>query len=72
MNVEPNEEGQKEGKAKPGRHPYVHKPFLYSKYYSDSDDEETVVQRRQSIVSWSNFLLFLLFIFSNYEFGCGE
>ncbi|XP_055513818.1 biorientation of chromosomes in cell division protein 1-like 1 [Leucoraja erinacea] len=49
MNVEPNEEGQKEGKAKPGRHPYVHKPFLYSKYYSDSDDEETVVQRRQSI-----------------------
>ncbi|XP_078257374.1 biorientation of chromosomes in cell division 1-like 1 [Rhinoraja longicauda] len=49
MNVETNEEGQKECKAKPGRHPYVHKPFLYSKYYSDSDDEETVVQRRQSI-----------------------
>uniref|UniRef100_UPI00398E8AD4 biorientation of chromosomes in cell division protein 1-like 1 isoform X2 n=1 Tax=Pristiophorus japonicus TaxID=55135 RepID=UPI00398E8AD4 len=47
--LETNEEEQKEGKAKPGRHPYVHKPFLYSKYYSDSDDEETVVQRRQSI-----------------------
>ncbi|XP_078401028.1 biorientation of chromosomes in cell division 1-like 1 isoform X3 [Cetorhinus maximus] len=45
--LETNE--QKEGRVKPGRHPYVHKPFLYSKYYSDSDDEETVVQRRQSI-----------------------
>ncbi|XP_048389228.2 biorientation of chromosomes in cell division protein 1-like 1 [Stegostoma tigrinum] len=42
-------EDQKESRAKPVRHPYVHKPFLYSKYYSDSDDEETVVQRRQSI-----------------------
>ncbi|XP_051901298.1 biorientation of chromosomes in cell division protein 1-like 1 isoform X2 [Pristis pectinata] len=49
MNLETNEGEQKEGKAKPGRHPYVHKPFLYSKYYNDSDDEETVVQRRQSI-----------------------
>ncbi|XP_072352493.1 uncharacterized protein bod1l1 isoform X2 [Scyliorhinus torazame] len=46
--LETNEE-QKEGRVKPGRHPYIHKPFLYSKYYSDSDDEETVVQRRQSI-----------------------
>ncbi|XP_075786836.1 biorientation of chromosomes in cell division protein 1-like 1 isoform X2 [Pelodiscus sinensis] len=36
-------------KAKPVRHAYVHKPFLYSKYYSDSDDERTVEQRRQSI-----------------------
>uniref|UniRef100_A0A8C4N6S7 BOD1/SHG1 domain-containing protein n=1 Tax=Eptatretus burgeri TaxID=7764 RepID=A0A8C4N6S7_EPTBU len=31
------------------RAPYVHKPFLYSKYYSDSDDEETVEKRRQRI-----------------------
>ncbi|XP_050803182.1 biorientation of chromosomes in cell division protein 1-like 1 isoform X3 [Gopherus flavomarginatus] len=38
-----------DGKAKPVRHAYVHKPFLYSKYYSDSDDERTVEQRRQSI-----------------------
>ncbi|XP_054437918.1 biorientation of chromosomes in cell division protein 1-like 1 [Pteronotus mesoamericanus] len=38
-----------EGKAKSGRHAYVHKPYLYSKYYSDSDDELTVEQRRQSI-----------------------
>ncbi|XP_059844873.1 biorientation of chromosomes in cell division protein 1-like 1 isoform X2 [Hypanus sabinus] len=48
-NLETTKEEQKEVKAKPGRHPYVHKPFLYSKYYNDSDDEETVVQRRQSI-----------------------
>lgn len=40
-----------EGKAKTVRHAYVHKPYLYSKYYSDSDDELTVEQRRQSIVS---------------------
>ncbi|XP_071412888.1 biorientation of chromosomes in cell division protein 1-like 1 [Pithys albifrons albifrons] len=38
-----------DGKAKPTRHAYVHKPFLYSKYFSDSDDERTVEQRRQSI-----------------------
>ncbi|KAM9143098.1 biorientation of chromosomes in cell division protein 1-like 1 isoform 2-T2 [Pangshura tecta] len=38
-----------DGKAKPVRHAYVHKPFLYSKYYSDSDDERTVEQHRQSI-----------------------
>ncbi|XP_036901646.1 biorientation of chromosomes in cell division protein 1-like 1 isoform X2 [Sturnira hondurensis] len=38
-----------EGKAKSGRQAYVHKPYLYSKYYSDSDDELTVEQRRQSI-----------------------
>ncbi|XP_004847326.1 biorientation of chromosomes in cell division protein 1-like 1 isoform X2 [Heterocephalus glaber] len=38
-----------EGKAKSARHAYVHKPYLYSKYYSDSDDELTVEQRRQSI-----------------------
>ncbi|XP_069782111.1 biorientation of chromosomes in cell division protein 1-like 1 isoform X2 [Narcine bancroftii] len=48
-NLESNAEEQKEGKARPGRHPYVHKPFLYSKYYNDSDDEETVVQHRQSV-----------------------
>ncbi|XP_008825120.1 biorientation of chromosomes in cell division protein 1-like 1 [Nannospalax galili] len=38
-----------EGKARSVRHAYVHKPYLYSKYYSDSDDELTVEQRRQSI-----------------------
>uniref|UniRef100_A0A8D2AYW4 Biorientation of chromosomes in cell division 1 like 1 n=1 Tax=Sciurus vulgaris TaxID=55149 RepID=A0A8D2AYW4_SCIVU len=38
-----------EGKPKSVRHAYVHKPYLYSKYYSDSDDELTVEQRRQSI-----------------------
>ncbi|XP_025048331.1 biorientation of chromosomes in cell division protein 1-like 1 [Alligator sinensis] len=38
-----------DGKTKPVRHAYIHKPFLYSKYYSDSDDERTVEQRRQSI-----------------------
>ncbi|CAN2388553.1 replication fork processing [Pristimantis euphronides] len=40
---------QSETKAKGTRHAYVHKPFLYSKYYSDSDDELTVEQRRQSV-----------------------
>ncbi|XP_074003164.1 biorientation of chromosomes in cell division protein 1-like 1 [Numenius arquata] len=38
-----------DGKTKPVRHAYVRKPFLYSKYFSDSDDERTVEQRRQSI-----------------------
>ncbi|XP_075714324.1 biorientation of chromosomes in cell division protein 1-like 1 [Rhinoderma darwinii] len=38
-----------ERKTKGTRHAYVHKPFLYSKYYSDSDDELTVEQRRQSV-----------------------
>ncbi|XP_036115375.1 biorientation of chromosomes in cell division protein 1-like 1 [Molossus molossus] len=38
-----------EGRAKSVRHAYIHKPYLYSKYYSDSDDELTVEQRRQSI-----------------------
>ncbi|XP_077333898.1 biorientation of chromosomes in cell division protein 1-like 1 [Lithobates pipiens] len=38
-----------ETKAKGTRHSYVHKPYLYSKYYSDSDDELTVEQRRQSV-----------------------
>ncbi|XP_005656554.1 biorientation of chromosomes in cell division protein 1-like 1 isoform X3 [Sus scrofa] len=38
-----------EGRAKSVRHAYVHKPYLYSKYYSDSDDELTVEQRRQCI-----------------------
>lgn len=48
-----------EGKAKNVRHAYVHKPYLYSKYYSDSDDELTVEQRRQSIVSqiWALVML---------------
>ncbi|NXC31879.1 BD1L1 protein, partial [Campylorhamphus procurvoides] len=38
-----------DGKAKSVRHTYVRKPFLYSKYFSESDDERTVEQRRQSI-----------------------
>ncbi|XP_018429203.1 PREDICTED: biorientation of chromosomes in cell division protein 1-like 1 [Nanorana parkeri] len=38
-----------ETKAKGTRQAYVHKPYLYSKYYSDSDDELTVEQRRQSV-----------------------
>ncbi|XP_054453105.1 biorientation of chromosomes in cell division protein 1-like 1 [Anoplopoma fimbria] len=33
---------------KPRRKAYVHKPFLYSRYYSDSDDEITVEERRRS------------------------
>ncbi|CAO2610838.1 Biorientation of chromosomes in cell division protein 1-like 1 [Lemmus lemmus] len=37
------------GKARSVRHASVHKPYLYSKYYSDSDDELTVEQQRQSI-----------------------
>ncbi|XP_068133653.1 biorientation of chromosomes in cell division protein 1-like 1 [Hyperolius riggenbachi] len=40
---------QAEGKTKGTRHSYVHKPYLYSKYYSDSDDEVTVEQRRLSV-----------------------
>ncbi|CAH2299832.1 Hypothetical predicted protein [Pelobates cultripes] len=43
-----SETDQNEAKPKTTRHSYVHKPFLYSKYYSDSDDELTVEQRRQS------------------------
>lgn len=35
---------------KPRRKAYVHKPFLYSRYYSDSDDEVTVEERRRSAV----------------------
>ncbi|KAJ1214217.1 hypothetical protein NDU88_001842 [Pleurodeles waltl] len=40
---------QSDGKTKIVRHSYVHKPYLYSRYYSDSDDEQTVEQHRQSI-----------------------
>ncbi|XP_063313858.1 biorientation of chromosomes in cell division protein 1-like 1 [Pelobates fuscus] len=43
-----SETDQNEAKPKTTRHSYVHKPFLYSKYYSDSDDELTVEQRRQA------------------------
>lgn len=39
---------------KPRRKAYVHKPFLYSRYYSDSDDEITVEERRRSAVSCVN------------------
>lgn len=39
-----------EEERKPRRKAYVHKPFLYSRYYSDSDDEITVEERRRSAV----------------------
>ncbi|XP_028816649.1 biorientation of chromosomes in cell division protein 1-like 1 isoform X2 [Denticeps clupeoides] len=42
------DEETKERKPRAGRQAYVHKPFLYSRYYSDSDDEVTVEQRRRS------------------------
>lgn len=51
--TKPHSNEMSDGKAKPVRHAYVRKPFLYSKYFSDSDDERTVEQRRQSIVSVS-------------------
>lgn len=55
----PTDEGEKVEKKqgggdedrKPRRKAYVHKPFLYSRYYSDSDDEVTVEERRRSAVS---------------------
>ncbi|KAG8003861.1 Aurora kinase B [Nibea albiflora] len=40
--------GDAEEDRKPRRKAYVHKPFLYSRYYSDSDDEVTVEERRRS------------------------
>ncbi|KAM9376625.1 uncharacterized protein bod1l1 isoform 2-T2 [Pholidichthys leucotaenia] len=40
--------GDEEKERKPRRKAYVHKPFLYSRYYSDSDDEITVEERRRS------------------------
>lgn len=43
--------GEGEDERKPRRKAYVHKPFLYSRYYSDSDDEVTVEERRRSAVS---------------------
>lgn len=43
-----------EEERKPRRKAYVHKPFLYSRYYSDSDDEITVEERRKSAVSCMN------------------
>ncbi|XP_051928955.1 biorientation of chromosomes in cell division protein 1-like 1 [Hippocampus zosterae] len=47
---EAGEETGEEGKeSKPRRKAYVHKPFLYSRYYSDSDDEITVEERRRSV-----------------------
>ncbi|XP_077466055.1 biorientation of chromosomes in cell division 1-like 1 isoform X2 [Stigmatopora argus] len=46
---ETGEETGEEGReSKPRRKAYVHKPFLYSRYYSDSDDEVTVEERRRS------------------------
>lgn len=43
--------GDEDKERKPRRKAYVHKPFLYSRYYSDSDDEITVEERRRSAVS---------------------
>ncbi|XP_053735573.1 biorientation of chromosomes in cell division protein 1-like 1 isoform X2 [Synchiropus splendidus] len=40
--------GEGDKTLKPRRKAYVHKPFLYSRYYSDSDDEVTVEERRRS------------------------
>ncbi|XP_029021238.1 biorientation of chromosomes in cell division protein 1-like 1 isoform X2 [Betta splendens] len=40
--------GEEDKESKPRRKAYVHKPFLYSRYYSDSDDEITVEERRRS------------------------
>ncbi|XP_078117531.1 biorientation of chromosomes in cell division 1-like 1 [Sander vitreus] len=40
---------EEEEERKPRRKAYVHKPFLYSRYYSDSDDEITVEERRRSV-----------------------
>ncbi|KAM6953135.1 uncharacterized protein bod1l1 [Aplochiton taeniatus] len=41
-------DAEEDKERKPRRQAYVHKPFLYSRYYSDSDDEVTVEQRRRS------------------------
>lgn len=49
--TEDDSEGGKEKKPRGVRQGYVHKPFLYSRYYSDSDDEVTVEQRRRSVVT---------------------
>ncbi|XP_063166462.1 biorientation of chromosomes in cell division protein 1-like 1 [Candoia aspera] len=49
IKAKPEADGTNDKKMKSGRHAYVHKPYLYSKYYSDSDDERTVEQRRQSV-----------------------
>ncbi|XP_032383428.1 biorientation of chromosomes in cell division protein 1-like 1 isoform X2 [Etheostoma spectabile] len=42
-------DAEEEEERKPRRKAYVHKPFLYSRYYSDSDDEITVEERRRSV-----------------------
>jgi len=47
-------EAEAEEQCKPRRKAYVHKPFLYSRYYSDSDDEITVEEHRRSAVSCFN------------------
>lgn len=52
--------GDVEEKQKPRRKAYVHKPFLYSRYYSDSDDEVTVEERRRSAVSCIKDFLYVL------------
>lgn len=46
------EQGEEDKERKPCRKAYVHKPFLYSRYYSDSDDEVTVEERRRSVVGF--------------------
>lgn len=53
-NAEKKPTDAEEVECKPRRKAYVHKPFLYSRYYSDSDDEVTVEERRKSVVSFVN------------------
>lgn len=61
--------GPNNKKRKSGRHAYVHKPYLYSKYYSDSDDEQTVEQRRLSVVKLSRteLLFYSAFLTKKYS-----
>ncbi|CAN0010848.1 unnamed protein product [Lampetra fluviatilis] len=47
--VKDKQEDKKVIQVKASRTSYVRKPFLYSRYYSDSDDENTVEQCRQKI-----------------------
>ncbi|XP_061412511.1 biorientation of chromosomes in cell division protein 1-like 1 isoform X2 [Lethenteron reissneri] len=47
--VKDKQEDKKAIQVKASRTSYVRKPFLYSRYYSDSDDENTVEQCRQKI-----------------------
>lgn len=58
-----DEKEKKQGEEhKPRRKAYVHKPFLYSRYYSDSDDEVTVEERRRSAVSCLTIMLSVMLV----------